>query len=60
MAIIVAAHAGTGKTYAAKMNDWLFIDLTYYTYRYEIPEDYSYDEEDSESIKALLPKREAG
>ena len=52
MAIIVAAHAGTGKTYAARMNENLFTDLTYYTYRYNVPEDCYYNEaEDSESTK---------
>jgi len=53
MAIIIAAHAGTGKSHAAKMNSSLFTDLTYYTYRYNVPDDISYDEnEDSESVKA--------
>ncbi|MDR2590158.1 MAG: leucine-rich repeat domain-containing protein [Oscillospiraceae bacterium] len=52
MALIIAAHAGTGKTYAAKMNSNLFTDLTYYTYRYDIPEDFIHNKEDSEAIKA--------
>jgi len=35
------------------MNNNLFTDLTYYTYRYDVPEDNNYDDnEDSESIKA--------
>ena len=53
MAIIIAAHAGAGKSYAAKMNSSVFTDLTYYMYRYEVPDGYVYDDdEDSESIKA--------
>jgi len=53
MAIIIAAHAGTGKSYAAKTNSSLFIDLTYFKYRYDIPDDYIHNEnKDSESLKA--------
>ena len=47
---IVAAHAGTGKTYMAKLFPEKFIDFVSMPYKYHLPDEYA--PEDDESCKA--------
>jgi len=59
-AIIIAAHAGTGKSMFARKNPEIAVDLTYYCYRYNVPDAHKFDEKSSESVKAEFkyPKNE--